>query len=99
LDRVKNAVLLLSDFGRVRSDQGSLVKDVIVPYAHRINVYNGDIGVDERKTLLFFMGNRYRKDVSLLTVLKLYVMLLKGNIYIVFEKMKDQIFICRFIYS
>ncbi|KAL3575644.1 hypothetical protein D5086_023745 [Populus alba] len=62
LDRVKNAVLLLSDFGRVRSDQGSLVKDVIVPYAHRINVYNGDIGVDERKTLLFFMGNRYRKD-------------------------------------
>ncbi|XP_011029925.1 PREDICTED: probable arabinosyltransferase ARAD1 [Populus euphratica] len=62
LDRVKNAVLLLSDFGRVRSDQGSLVKDVIVPYAHRINVYNGDIGVDDRKTLLFFMGNRYRKD-------------------------------------
>jgi hypothetical protein len=65
LDRVKNAVLLLSDFGRVRSDQGSLIKDVIVPYSHRINVYNGDIGVEERKTLLFFMGNRYRKDVSL----------------------------------
>ncbi|KAJ6410636.1 hypothetical protein OIU84_007394 [Salix udensis] len=62
LDRVKNAVLLLSDFGRVRNDQGSLIKDVIVPYSHRINVYNGDIGVEERKTLLFFMGNRYRKD-------------------------------------
>ncbi|KAJ8758692.1 hypothetical protein K2173_000413 [Erythroxylum novogranatense] len=62
LDRVKNAVLLLSDFGRVRPDQGSLVKDVIVPYAHRINTYNGDVGVENRKTLLFFMGNRYRKD-------------------------------------
>ncbi|XP_015577550.1 probable arabinosyltransferase ARAD1 isoform X2 [Ricinus communis] len=62
LDRVKNAILLLSDFGRVRPDQGSLVKDIIVPYSHRINVYNGDIGVRDRNTLLFFMGNRYRKD-------------------------------------
>ncbi|WCJ28761.1 Exostosin family protein [Euphorbia peplus] len=62
MDRVKNAVLLLSDFGRVRPDQGSLVKDVIIPYAHRINSFKGDIGVKDRKTLLFFMGNRYRKD-------------------------------------
>ncbi|KAG8635709.1 probable arabinosyltransferase ARAD1 isoform X2 [Manihot esculenta] len=62
LDKVKSAILLLSDFGRVRPDQGSLVKDVIIPYAHRINTYNGDIGVKDRKTLLFFMGNRYRKD-------------------------------------
>ncbi|XP_012065951.1 probable arabinosyltransferase ARAD1 isoform X2 [Jatropha curcas] len=62
IDRVKNAVLLLSDFGRVRPEQGSLVKDVIVPYSHRINTYNGDIGAKDRNTLLFFMGNRYRKD-------------------------------------
>ncbi|CAN1166259.1 Probable arabinosyltransferase ARAD1 [Linum perenne] len=62
LDRVKNSVLLLSDFGRVRSDQGSLVKDLIIPYAHRINSYTGEIGVENRNTLLFFMGNRYRKD-------------------------------------
>ncbi|XP_065853119.1 probable arabinosyltransferase ARAD1 [Euphorbia lathyris] len=62
IDRVKNSILLLSDFGRVRPDQGSLVKDVIIPYAHRINTYNGEIGVKDRKTLLFFMGNRYRKD-------------------------------------
>ncbi|KAJ4821993.1 putative arabinosyltransferase arad1 [Turnera subulata] len=62
LDRVRNAVLLLSDFGRVRPDQGSLVKDVIVPYSHRINTYNGEISVENRNTLLFFMGNRYRKD-------------------------------------
>ncbi|CAN1225351.1 Probable arabinosyltransferase ARAD1 [Linum grandiflorum] len=64
LDRVKNSVLLLSDFGRVRSDQGSLVKDLIIPYAHRINSYNGLIGVENRNTLLFFMGNRYRKDAT-----------------------------------
>ncbi|CAL1402429.1 unnamed protein product [Linum trigynum] len=62
MERVKNSVLLLSDFGRVRPDQGSLIKDVIVPYAHRINPYKGEIGVKKRNTLLLFMGNRYRKD-------------------------------------
>ncbi|KAI9199145.1 hypothetical protein LWI28_028233 [Acer negundo] len=60
--RVKNAVLLLSDFGRLRPDQSSLVKDVIIPYSHRINTYTGDLGVQNRNTLLFFMGNRYRKE-------------------------------------
>lgn len=63
VDRVKNAVLLVADFGRLRPDQGSLVKDVIIPYSHRISAYTGDFGVNERKTLLFFMGNRYRKEV------------------------------------
>uniref|UniRef100_A0A7N0SWH4 Exostosin GT47 domain-containing protein n=1 Tax=Kalanchoe fedtschenkoi TaxID=63787 RepID=A0A7N0SWH4_KALFE len=62
IDRVKNGVLLLSDFGRMRSDQASLVKDVILPYSHRINTFHGDIGVEHRKSLLFFMGNRYRKE-------------------------------------
>lgn len=62
IDRVKNAILLLSDFGRLRPDQGSLVKDVILPYSHRINPYKGDVGIENRKSLLFFMGNRYRKE-------------------------------------
>ncbi|PRQ30046.1 putative hexosyltransferase [Rosa chinensis] len=62
LDSVKNAVLLVCDFGRLKADQGSLVKDVIVPYSHRINTYNGDISVENRNTLLFFMGNRFRKE-------------------------------------
>ncbi|KAF1874617.1 hypothetical protein Lal_00007231 [Lupinus albus] len=62
IDRVKNSVLLVSDFGRVRPDQGSLVKDIVVPYSHRIRTYPGDVSVDKRKTLLFFMGNRYRKE-------------------------------------
>lgn len=64
VNRIKNAVLLVSDFGRLRPEQGSLVKDVIIPYSHRINTYTGEIGVGDRNTLLFFMGNRYRKDVS-----------------------------------
>lgn len=64
IDRVKNGVLLVSDFGRLRRDQGSLVKDVIVPYSHRINNYEGGIGIENRNTLLFFMGNRYRKEVN-----------------------------------
>ncbi|KAG1368730.1 putative arabinosyltransferase ARAD1 [Cocos nucifera] len=62
IDRVRNAVLLVSDFGRLRGDQASLVKDVILPYSHRINPYSGDISVDGRHSLLFFMGNRYRKE-------------------------------------
>ena len=64
IDRVKNSVLLLSDFGRLRPDQGSLVKDVIVPYSHRIRTYEGDVSLNDRSTLLFFMGNRYRKEVN-----------------------------------
>jgi len=35
MDRVKNAVLLVADLDRLRADQGSLVKDVIVPCSHR----------------------------------------------------------------
>ncbi|KAF9587626.1 hypothetical protein IFM89_004458 [Coptis chinensis] len=62
VDRVKNGILLVSDFGRLRGDQASLIKDVILPYSHRINPFNGDVGVDGRKSLLFFMGNRYRKQ-------------------------------------
>lgn len=63
VDRVKNSVLLVSDFGRLGREQASLVKDVILPYSHRINPYKGELGVDGRKSLLFFMGNRYRKEV------------------------------------
>ncbi|KAI3466930.1 hypothetical protein Pfo_023593 [Paulownia fortunei] len=62
IDRVKNGVLLVSDFGRLARNQASLVKDVIMPYSHRINTYKGDIGLENRKSLLFFMGNRYRKE-------------------------------------
>lgn len=63
VDRVKSAVLLVSDFGRLSLDQGSLVKDVVIPYSHRISTYTGDFGLKDRTTLLFFMGNRYRKEV------------------------------------
>lgn len=69
VDKVKNGVLLVSDFGRLTRDQGSLVKDVILPYSHRINSYLGDIGVEYRDKLLFFMGNRYRKEVISLPLL------------------------------
>ncbi|KAI9122426.1 hypothetical protein K1719_006266 [Acacia pycnantha] len=62
IDRVKSSVLLVSDFGRLRPDQGSIIKDVVIPYSHRIRVYDGDVGLDNRNTLLFFMGNRYRKE-------------------------------------
>ncbi|XP_078148920.1 exostosin family protein [Carex rostrata] len=62
IDQIRNAVLLVSDFGRLREDQASLVKDVVLPYSHRINPYKGEVGVEARLSLLFFMGNRYRKE-------------------------------------
>ncbi|GLJ40239.1 hypothetical protein SUGI_0826140 [Cryptomeria japonica] len=62
IHRLENAVLLVSDFGRLKAEQASLVKDVVIPYSHRINVYNGDIGLQKRHSLLFFMGNRFRKE-------------------------------------
>ncbi|PON36337.1 Exostosin-like [Trema orientale] len=70
VDRVKNSVLLVADFGRLRPDQGSLVKDVVVPYSHRISSFEGDVGVGNRNTLLFFMGARYRKEVATLLTLQ-----------------------------
>lgn len=73
VDKVKNSILLVSDFGRLRPDQGSLVKDVILPYSHRINTYTGQISVENRDTLLFFMGNRYRKEVIPIILLTLHV--------------------------
>nr|KYP58938.1 Exostosin-1c [Cajanus cajan] len=73
IDRVKNCVLLVSDFGRLRPDQGSLVKDVVVPYSHRIRTYEGDVGIGGRNTLLFFMGNRYRKEVISIALLCLCI--------------------------
>lgn len=66
VDRIRNAVLLVSDFGRLREGRASLVKDVVLPYAHRINAFRGEVGVEGRDSLLFFMGNRYRKEVSFL---------------------------------
>ncbi|KAF7121221.1 hypothetical protein RHSIM_Rhsim13G0128900 [Rhododendron simsii] len=62
VERVKSGVLLVSDFGRLGRDQASLVKDVILPYSHRIKTFVGDVGVESRNSLLFFMGNRYRKE-------------------------------------
>ncbi|MED6206153.1 putative arabinosyltransferase arad1 [Stylosanthes scabra] len=62
MDKVKNSVLLVVGFGRLRGDQGSLVKDVVVPYPHRLSAFHGDLGVQNRLTLLFFMGARFRKE-------------------------------------
>ncbi|XP_076912057.1 putative arabinosyltransferase ARAD1 [Bidens hawaiensis] len=62
IHRISNGLLLVSDFGRLPSHQASLAKDVILPYSHRINPYRGDTGVHNRKWLMFFMGNRYRKE-------------------------------------
>jgi hypothetical protein len=63
-DRIKNAVWVVSDSRRVRPHHLSLAKDVVVPYSHRVSTYHGGIGVEKRKTLLFFVGNRYRPGVT-----------------------------------
>lgn len=62
IDRFKDSILLLSDFGRLEPEQGSWWKDVVIPYSHRIASYVRENATLERTTLLFFMGNRYRKE-------------------------------------
>lgn len=62
IDQLKNSTLLLSDFGRLDADQGSRWKDVVLPYTHRIASYVRENATLERNTLLFFMGNRFRKQ-------------------------------------
>lgn len=65
-DRTKRSVLLVADFGRLRPDQGSLTKDVVIPYVHRVPTFSPrDEGASppERNLLLFFAGNRFRKEV------------------------------------
>ncbi|GAQ77844.1 Exostosin family protein [Klebsormidium nitens] len=64
-DRTKNSILLVADFGRLRPDQASLQKDVVIPYVHRVPIYTPqDEGATpaERHLLLFFAGNRFRKE-------------------------------------
>lgn len=66
--RMKKAVLIVSDFGRMKLEVGNLLKDVVVPYVHRVVALTDEeerhTTLENRTTLLFFMGNRYRKDVS-----------------------------------
>lgn len=50
VEEVVNCTMLLG------GPRGSLVKDVVAPYAHRVNSYTGDLGLSNRNTLLFFMG-------------------------------------------
>lgn len=59
MDRIKNAVLLVSD-----PDRACLVKDIMIPHSHRISVYDGRLGVHNRQTLLFFRGNRFQRKVK-----------------------------------
>lgn len=66
IDRFKDSILLLSDFGRLEPEQGSWWKDVVIPYSHRIASYVRENATLERTTLLFFMGNRYRKELVIL---------------------------------
>ncbi|TXG48295.1 hypothetical protein EZV62_027589 [Acer yangbiense] len=59
MEKIQKGMLLVSDPGRA-----SLIKDVLIPYSHRITAYGGPIVVENRKTLLFFKGNRFQRGVS-----------------------------------
>ncbi|KAK1557196.1 hypothetical protein Q3G72_019922 [Acer saccharum] len=56
MEKIQKGMLLVSDPGRA-----SLIKDVLIPYSHRITAYGGPVGVENRKTLLFFKGNRFQR--------------------------------------
>ncbi|KAF5935977.1 hypothetical protein HYC85_027106 [Camellia sinensis] len=82
-DRVKNGVLLVSEF--------SLVKDVILPYSHLIKTFDGDVGVESRKSLVFFMGNRYRKETLSLCEMSVHGGKIRDMLFQLLEKEEDVI--------
>lgn len=58
------ATFILSDFGRYPPNIANVEKDVIAPYKHVVGSYVDDqSSFDSRKTLLYFQGAIYRKDV------------------------------------
>ncbi|KAG6383172.1 hypothetical protein SASPL_157084 [Salvia splendens] len=61
IDRVKNGVLLVSDFGRLARNQASLVKDVILPYSHRINTFKKGCRAGETATSAILYGESLSK--------------------------------------
>lgn len=59
------AMFILSDFGRYPLSIANVDKDIIAPYKHMIsNYYNDSSSFESRRTLLYFQGAIYRKDVS-----------------------------------
>lgn len=67
------AVFILADFGRYPLNIANVDKDVIAPYRHVIKSYVNDTSdFNSRKTLLFFQGAIYRKDVSALQFFDIY---------------------------
>eukprot|EP00850_Spirogloea_muscicola_P011458 SM000071S21082 [mRNA] locus=s71:240370:241760:- [translate_table: standard] len=60
------SIILLSDFSKYTQREASLAKDVVLPYVHRLEPFDEAQAMpgeeDERRTLLFFMGARHRKE-------------------------------------
>ncbi|KAG0562452.1 hypothetical protein M758_9G145200 [Ceratodon purpureus] len=62
-DQLRNALYVVSDFGRYDNETANINKDVVAPYMHVIPTYSHDASAfDTRLTLLFFQGAIVRKD-------------------------------------
>lgn len=62
-DRLRNALFILSDFGRYENATANIKKDVVAPYMHVIPAFDHDTSsFNSRTTLLFFQGAIVRKD-------------------------------------
>lgn len=64
-DQVNASILIVADFGRFPKTMSRLSKDVVAPYVHVVESFNGDDSPDpfvSRTTLLFFRGRTVRKD-------------------------------------
>ncbi|XP_059308384.1 probable arabinosyltransferase ARAD1 isoform X1 [Lycium ferocissimum] len=64
-EKVNAAIFIVADFGRPPPTVSNLRKDVVAPYAHVVETFEGDKTADpyeSRTTLLFFRGRTDRKD-------------------------------------
>lgn len=68
-EQMNASIQIVVDFGRYPKAMSNLGKDVVAPYVHVVSSFIDDNPPDpfvSRKTLLFFQGKTFRKDVSLL---------------------------------
>lgn len=88
---VNASILIVADFGRYPKEMARLGKDVVSPYVHVVESFDGDDGDDStpdpyesRSTLLYFRGNTVRKADG--KIRRQLEKLLAGNSDVRYEK-------------
>jgi len=78
--KLGSARFVLADFGRYAAKIANVEKDVIAPYRHVVRTIssNNSAAFEQRPTLVYFQGAIYRKDVSELISVFIFIELISS---------------------